>query len=126
MKTYEDLIKIYESYDALYKQAAATGTAAAITGALKATDAVTDKTKSLAGLAFKTTILPSLIGIPVTAGAAGIITSAITSPHALSETADKRIIKAALDSEIAVMERKIAEEILARQQAKEKKYDRFV
>lgn len=122
MKTYEDLIKIYESYDALYKQAAASTVINSLNTAQKVTDAVKDV--GLVGL--KATIIPTLLGIPLTAAALGAGASAVSSPYALSENADKYIVRSALDSEIAVMERKIAEELVKRGQVKEKKYDRFV
>ena len=121
----ETLNEIYNSYNKLYKEAAA-GTAASIMGALDATNKIIDAGKDIGSVAFKAYVAPLLLSAPFTAGAASIVASKMTSPEALAANADKYILRAALDSEIAVMERKIAEEELRRQKTKEKKYDRFI
>lgn len=77
---------------------------------------------------FKDWVLkPSILTVPITATTLGVLASKLGSPQALAETSEKQVLKAALDTEIAVMERRIAEEVLKRAQKNiVKKYDRFV
>jgi hypothetical protein len=74
----------------------------------------------------KFVLLPILLGVPAAAATAGVLASKVSSPEALAKNAEKYILQSALDSEIAVLERQLADEELRRSKQKVKKYDRFV
>jgi hypothetical protein len=68
--------------------------------------------------------------IPISAVLSAVIAKNVTSPEALAENADKYVLLNTLDTEIAVLNRKIAAEELRREELKNKNkkeaYDRFV
>ena len=64
---------------------------------------------------------------PVLAGLGAIAYNKITTPKALADNADKELLKATLDKEIAVWERYIADEKeRLEKETTTKKYDRFI
>lgn len=75
----------------------------------------------------KETVKTLAFTTPVLAGLAALGYNKITSPEALAKNADKELLKATLDKEIAVWERYIADEReKLNRENKEKKYDRFI
>lgn len=120
MRNITELDSIAKYYQGLYKEA---GTFKDFTGGVR--DVVGAGSTMLNALA-KYVALPTLLGLPLTAATAGAAASAISSPKAIAENADKYVLRSALDAEIAVMERKIADELTRRAKPTDKPYDRFV
>ena len=68
------------------------------------------------------------LALPALGGLGAILYNRITTPKALAEVADKELLNATLDKEIAVWERYIEDEEARRNNGdtENKKYDRFV
>lgn len=118
----EKLTKITETYTTLYKEAA--------TSTVKDALAIADSTTKMGGRAIdyasKVFIAPTALSVPVGAAVIGALASKLSSPEVLAKNADKYVLRAALDAEIAVMKRRIADELAQQNKVKNKKYDRFV
>lgn len=87
---------------------------------------LTDTGKTIVDTAWNKILTPMLLSIPAMAVLGGIAYSNLTSPKGLAENADKLALQNALDTEIAVKTREIADIMHKRKLDKSKKYDRFV
>lgn len=87
---------------------------------------VTSTGKDIVNIAWNKIVTPMLLTVPAMAVLSGIAYSNLTSPKALAENADKLALQNALDTEIAVKTREIADLMHKQNIEKTKKYDRFV
>jgi hypothetical protein len=87
-----------------------------------------DALKSGADFAKDNIVKPAAWSVPIASALLAIAVNRMKSPHIVAKNADKRVLLNALDTEIAVMRRQIAEEEDRRATIDKanKKYDRFI
>lgn len=88
---------------------------------------ITDTSKTVTETVWDKLLVPHILSVPALAILGGLAYNSITRPKALSEAADKLALQNALDTEIAIARREIAdkEEKNSREE-NSKKYDRFI
>lgn len=99
-----------------------------VQGTGKALKGSFDFVKALADFTAKNVIKPAAWTLPITASLLAVAANRMTAPHVVAKNADKRVLLNALDTEIAVLRRQIAEEEERRAtlEQTDKKYDRFI
>jgi hypothetical protein len=97
---------------------------------LKPLSKISDKVIDVGTSVAKNGMGAAAASIPISAVLTAVMAKNITSPEALAENSDKYLLLNTLDTEIAVLNRRIAAEELRREELKNKNdkkaYDRFV